>query len=76
MYSNNKLNTIIKYKLLVILGLFIVIVLNGARQSNQINQVAPLHEENLSSIKPVHDLKDDSYNYNEIYPIIFLELVD
>ena len=58
------------------MGLFVVVVLNGARQNDQISQIAPFHEENLSSVKPVQDLADDSFTYNDIYPIIFLELVD
>ena len=73
MDSSVRINTIIKYKLLVILGLFFVVVLNGARQDNQIRQISPLHDENRSTIKSVPEIKDNSFTYNEIYPKAFLE---
>ncbi|MBL7110628.1 MAG: hypothetical protein ISS19_01655 [Bacteroidales bacterium] len=73
MNSNYKLSTIIKYKLLIIIGLFVVAVLNGARQVEHPGRNAPVHEGNISTIKPFRDMNDDSFTYNDIYPIYFLE---
>ncbi len=73
MNSNYKLNTIIKYNLLIIIGLFVVAVLNGARQAEYPGRNAPVHEKIISTIKPIRDEKNDSFTFNEIYPIYFLE---
>ncbi len=73
MYSNTILNTIVKYILLIIIGLFIVAVLNGARQVEYTNRNTPVSEESIKAIKPIRDMKNDSYTYNEIYPIYLFE---
>ena len=74
MDSNNKLNTIVKYKLLIIIGLFVVAVLNGTRQTAPDQQDDPVYEEFFSHSNS--DLIDQSAAYNEIYPRNFLELQD
>ena len=76
MYSSNKLNTIIKYMLLIIMGLFVVAMLNGARQVDQSGKNNPENEENIATIKQIHDRKDGSFTYNEMFPVIYLEFVD
>jgi hypothetical protein len=76
MYSSNKINTIIKYILLIIMGLFVIAVLNGARQVEEISRNIPENEENIATIKLIHDGKDGSFTYNEMYPLFYLEFVE
>ena len=58
------------------MGLFIIAVLNGARQIEQIDKNIPENEENIATIKQIHDIKDGSFTYNEMYPLFYLEFVE
>ena len=58
------------------MGLFIIAVLNGARQIEQIDKNIPENEENIATIKQIRDIKDGSFTYNEMYPVIYLEFVE
>jgi len=74
MKSTNGLNTIFKYKLIVICGLLVMLVLVGAGETGPARQDEPGHREQV--LPDDTGLKEEIPSFNENNPVNFLEFED
>ena len=73
MDSINRLSIISKYILLIIIGLFVAAVFNGARPAGPGLKGTPEHMDSILPGNP--DKENGEAMYNEIYPVNYLELI-